>query len=71
MMVSPSQNMLTREELLKKLLHGASPRNPTYILGRILGDFKAQGSTELTVSQYIIPATTSQSMSTQTQLLIG
>lgn len=35
--------------LLKRLLVGSSPKNPTYILGRVVADFYAQTSTELTV----------------------
>ena len=41
---------LARWALFKKLLHGSSPRNPTYILGRVISDFASQGSTELSVS---------------------
>lgn len=46
-------NGLAREALFKQLLHGSSPRNPTYILGRVISDFTAQGSTELSVSRLI------------------
>ena len=43
----------SRESLLRRLLHGASPRNPTYVLSRILLNFRAQSSTELTVSSSV------------------
>lgn len=35
---------------IKRMLTGASPKNPTYVLGSVVSDFNSQGPTELTVS---------------------
>ncbi|XP_067930038.1 uncharacterized protein [Watersipora subatra] len=50
-MTSAMENGETRVAALRQLLKDASPKNPTYILGRIIADFKSQSTSELTVRQ--------------------
>jgi len=39
--------------MFKKLLRDASPKNPKYVLSRVMADFTAQSPTELTVRKFL------------------